>query len=190
MSGAIRQIAAAIKGDLILDQRKIGEFLRKLRKEKGWTQMELADQLGVSNRSVSRWENGTTLPDLSLLLVLSELYAISLDEILDGRKKDENMTENQTIRKVADYSTLMEQKRSRRMMWLFVAAFITLIGYAILESLQLTYTEPWESISSMMLGFTCGVLLTGVLYCSSWLQKIARTKLRLKSFILDPRKDD
>lgn len=117
-----------------MDQIKIGEFLRSLRKEKGWTQMELADQLGVSNRSVSRLENGTTLPDLSLLLVLSELYDISMDEILDGRKKEENMTDNKTIRKVADYSTLMEQKRSRRMMWLFVAAFITLIGYAILET--------------------------------------------------------
>ncbi len=173
-----------------MDQIKIGEFLRSLRKEKGWTQMELADQLGVSNRSVSRWENGTTLPDLSLLLVLSELYNISMDEILDGRKKEEDMTDNQTIRKVADYSTLMEQKRSRRMMWLFAAAFITLIGYAILESMRLTNTEPWESIASMMLGFTCGVLLTGVLYCSSWMQKIARTKLRLKSFILGQPKND
>ena len=50
-----------------MDQQKIGGFLKELRKERGVTQEQLAQILGVSNRSVSRWENGNNLPDLDLL---------------------------------------------------------------------------------------------------------------------------
>lgn len=54
-----------------MDQQKTGLFLKKLRHEKSVTQMELAERLGVSNRSVSRWENGTTMPDFDLLIELA-----------------------------------------------------------------------------------------------------------------------
>ncbi len=167
-----------------MDQRKIGEFLKELRTERQWTQAALADQIGVSNRSISRWENGTTLPDLSLLVMLSELYSVSIEEILDGRKKESEMNNNQTITKVADYTTNMEDKRAKRMMWFFIVALLAMGGYAIIDINHLGNIEPYESIASMLLGFIFGTLMVGVLYCSKTLQNIARTKLRLKSFIL------
>ena len=56
----------------MIDQVRIGNFLRILRKEKGKTQEQLAETFGVSSRSVSRWENGNTLPDLGLLVELAD----------------------------------------------------------------------------------------------------------------------
>ena len=57
-----------------MNQQKTGELLKHLRKEKGLTQEQLAEKLGVSNRSVSRWENGTTLPDISLMKCICEEF--------------------------------------------------------------------------------------------------------------------
>ena len=56
----------------MIDQVKIGGFLKELSKEKGKTQEEIASLLGTSSRSVSRWENGNTLPDLALLVELAD----------------------------------------------------------------------------------------------------------------------
>lgn len=89
-----------------MDQKKIGAFLRTLRKEKGLTQETLAEQFHVSNRSISRWETGTSMPDLSLLVELAEFYHVEIREILDGERKREKMNpeEKETLLKVADYS--------------------------------------------------------------------------------------
>ena len=57
-----------------MDQKKIGLFLKELRKEKTLTQSQLAEQLNVSDRTVSRWETGTNLPDLSILVELADFY--------------------------------------------------------------------------------------------------------------------
>ena len=67
-----------------MDQSYIGQRLKTLRKEKGLTQEQLGERLGVSSRSVSRWENGVNLPDFDLLLELCRLYGVSLDELLKG----------------------------------------------------------------------------------------------------------
>lgn len=61
-----------------MDQQKIGQFLRECRKEKGITQEQLAEMLGVTNRSVSRWENGSNLPDLDILIEMADYYDIEL----------------------------------------------------------------------------------------------------------------
>jgi len=76
-----------------MDQRKIGSFLKELRQSKGITQEQLAEQLNVSNHSVSRWETGNNLPDLSLLITLADFYDIEVGEIIDGKRKSENMNE-------------------------------------------------------------------------------------------------
>ena len=61
-----------------MDQQKIGQFLRECRKEKGITQEQLAEMLGVTNRSVSRWETGSNLPDLDILIEMADYYDIEL----------------------------------------------------------------------------------------------------------------
>ena len=67
-----------------MNQQRIGRFLRELRKEKQLTQEQLAEVLSVSGRTVSRWETGSNMPDISLLVELSDFYDVSIPEIIDG----------------------------------------------------------------------------------------------------------
>ena len=60
-----------------MDQSKIGAFLKSLRKEKNLTQEQLAEQLNVSGRTVSRWETGSNMPDISLLVELAEFFGVN-----------------------------------------------------------------------------------------------------------------
>lgn len=67
-----------------MDQRKIGQFIKSLRKQNHLTQQQLAEKYGVTYQAVSKWENGNNMPDISLLKQISEDFGISLDEILNG----------------------------------------------------------------------------------------------------------
>ena len=71
-----------------MDQIKVGSFLKKLRKGKEMTQEQVAVIFGVSQRSVSRWENGKTLPDISVLIELSDYYNVDLREMINGERKE------------------------------------------------------------------------------------------------------
>ena len=74
-----------------MDQKKVGLFLKALRKEKNITQEALAETLNVSGRTVSRWETGNNMPDISLLVELAEFYQVSIPEIINGERKSETM---------------------------------------------------------------------------------------------------
>lgn len=91
-----------------MNQQKIGHFIKELRTENGFTQEQLAEALGVTNRSVSRWENGNNMPDLDLLIELAKVFDVGVGELLDGERKenDKNMDkkDNDTLEKVADYA--------------------------------------------------------------------------------------
>lgn len=79
-----------------MDTQKTGEFLRALRKAKGLTQEEVAEQLFLSPKTVSRWESGAGLPDINIISGVAALYGVTVDEILQGEKKtdrSENLTE-------------------------------------------------------------------------------------------------
>ena len=126
----------------MIDQAKIGSFLRELRKEKGHTQETLAEKFGVSSRSVSRWENGNTMPELSILVELADYYEVDIREIIDGERKSETMEKEvkETLMKVADY-TALEKKLvvQRRCFATFVAtslcALCIMLGYLFLPQL-------------------------------------------------------
>jgi len=126
----------------MIDQIKIGGFLRELRKEKELTQEQLAEKFGVSSRSVSRWENGNTMPELGILVELADYYEVDIKEIIDGERKSESMKkeEKETLRKVADYAEV-EKKLvvKRRCIVTFVGtlAFMLsiMIGYFVFPTL-------------------------------------------------------
>lgn len=92
-----------------MEQKKVGQFLKTLRKEKNITQEVLAEALNVSGRTVSRWETGRNMPDISLLAELSEFYQVSIPEIIDGDRKSENMNQEtkDTAVKMAEYSCVI-----------------------------------------------------------------------------------
>ena len=72
-----------------MNVKEIGLFLAQLRKAKGWTQEQLGQKLGVTNNTVSRWETGNYMPPADILLELSKLYDISINEILSGQRLTE-----------------------------------------------------------------------------------------------------
>ena len=72
-----------------MDQEKIGKFILKLRKEKNMTQIQLAERLGVTDRAISKWENGRGMPDLSLMKPLCDELGITINELLSGKKIEE-----------------------------------------------------------------------------------------------------
>ncbi len=71
-----------------MDQVKIGEFLKELRKQKNLTQQEAADALYVSQKTISRWETGEGIPDVSIIAEVAKFYNVTVDDILNGEKQD------------------------------------------------------------------------------------------------------
>ncbi len=71
-----------------MDTAKIGNFIKELRKKKGFTQKELAEKLHITDRAVSKWERGLSAPDISLLEPLAEILEVSISEIIAGQRKE------------------------------------------------------------------------------------------------------
>jgi len=71
-----------------MDTVKMGKFLAGLRKEQGLTQQQLAEELGVTDKTISRWETGAYLPPVDMLQLLAERYGITVDQLLNGRSND------------------------------------------------------------------------------------------------------
>lgn len=105
-----------------MNQIKIGEFLKELRKEKGLTQEQFAEQFNVSRRSVSRWKTGNNMPDLDTLVEMADYYEIDLRELLDGERKSEKMNEElkETVLKVAEYSNIEKEVKRKKLNKCFI----------------------------------------------------------------------
>ncbi|MBQ9937985.1 MAG: helix-turn-helix transcriptional regulator, partial [Oscillospiraceae bacterium] len=73
-----------------MDQIKVGKFIAQLRKEKGITQEELGRRIGVTNKTVSRWENGNYMPDIEMLQLLSEQFGVTIEELIAGERMDDS----------------------------------------------------------------------------------------------------
>ena len=69
----------------------VGSFLKELRKEKGITQEQFAEIMEVSARTVSRWETGSNMPDIEVLILIADYYEVEIREILDGERKSEQI---------------------------------------------------------------------------------------------------
>ena len=117
-----------------MDQKKIGSFLRELRKEQGITQEQFAEKLGVSARTISRWETGSNMPDISLLSDIADYYDVSIPEIIAGERKSDEM--NEEVKKVADamsdYAGEEKAKLVKSIRNLSIIGLIALIVYMLL----------------------------------------------------------
>ena len=164
-----------------MDLVKMGKLLRELRKEKGFTQEQLAERTGVARRTVSRWETGSNLPDLDILIELSDLYAVGLREILNGERKCERMDQElkETVLEVADYSGEERARLLRRMHWLFIAGLAGFAVFLAITLLGLEKTAPYEAVGSFGLGAAFGMIILGVIFTGRSAAKIRAFKLRL-----------
>ena len=166
-----------------MDLVKTGKFLQELRKEKGFTQEALAEKMGVARRTVSRWETGSNMPDLDILMELSDLYEVDLREILSGERKSEQMNKElkETVLQVADYSNEEKTRLLKRMHGLFIAGLIGFAAFLVITLLGLNETAPYEAIGSFGLGIAFGMIIIGVIFTSRYAAKIREFKRRLLS---------
>lgn len=160
-----------------MDQVKIGSFLKELRKERNLTQESLAEKLNVSNRTISRWETGSNMPDIGMLVEIAEFYDVSIPEIINGERKSENMKEElkETVLKVAEFSNEDKLKLTRRMNKLFIGGFVAAVIYMIL-----VFTDNADNfLGGLCLGITFGMMIVGVIMTSKYASKIRECKMRL-----------
>lgn len=90
-----------------MNQMKIGRFIASLRKESGLTQQALGEEFGVTNKTISRWENGVYMPDIEMLKILSQKFHVSINELLCGERLN-----NTDFRKKADDNIIAVSKTS------------------------------------------------------------------------------
>ena len=160
-----------------MDQKKIGSFLKELRKTKNITQEQLAEQLNVSGRTVSRWETGNNMPDISLLVEISELFDVSISEIINGERKSENM--NNEVKEVAqsmsDYATHEKESIIKEIRNLSLIGLIALICYYIIDISKIGLNnELFENFSVYSQTLIYVVTLIIPLYATGLLSKIKR----------------
>ena len=174
-----------------MDQEKIGRFIANCRKECNLTQEQVAEKLGVSNKTVSRWENGNGFPDVSLLQPLCELLKISVNELLLGEKIPEDnfrkKVEENTIRILEECCFSLESGRyfenaeeTINLSFLGMLAIVFII-------LKLTGTITWSwlwVLSPLWVGFAlCAIITTVVLIIMKnkiWKKHIKRIPKKIK----------
>lgn len=174
-----------VKGEIrAMNQQKIGTFLKKLRNEKALTQEQLAERLGVSRRTVSRWETGTNMPDLDILIEMADYYKVDLRELLDGERKSGTMNKEleETVLKVADYSNEEKKKLTKIMHWLYIAAVVSFIIFFILLFIEPEESTFWFGYAEgVTLGIPFGMVSIGAIMTSKYAAKIRAFKKRIFS---------
>ena len=119
-----------------MDTKQVGRFIAYNRREKGLTQEQLGERLGVSNKTVSRWENGNYMPDLSLLEPLSRELDVTLNELLAGEAMEKEKTAEATEKNLRDaiaYSAekIRDQRRLLSLLLMGLGVWLCIRAFAV-----------------------------------------------------------
>ena len=147
-----------------MDQMKIGKFIAALRKEKGMTQEQLGEKLGVTNKTVSRWENGNYMPDVEMLSLLSNELDVSINELISGERlaagdfreaADKNLVTalNNSVFTLKEKITFFKRKWLREHIATIVLCVVMWIALIILLALKTRGSDIFS-----LLGATGGLL--------------------------------
>ena len=136
-----------------MDQVKTGQFIKAIRKEKNLTQREVAERLNISEKTVSKWETGNGLPEVSLMLPLCELLEISVNELLSGERLDEKQYFEKAEQNIM--SLIQEKAEAKKKLIIaFIAGFAMLAaGLTIILLAGLLEMQTWLKIVLMIVGF-------------------------------------
>ena len=170
-----------------MDQKKTGLFLRELRKEKQLTQEQLAERFGVTNRSVSRWETGSNMPDLSILVELADFYDVDIRDIIDGERKGEDMNkeEKERLQLVADYAETEKNTLLMRLRIFSIVGLISLIAGLTMMVISRDNNLPvYDYLMGTLMGVAIGALLVAVFYSTGALENMRKRKRTLMKVLL------
>ena len=171
-----------------MDQKKTGYFLKQLRNEKKLTQEQLAEKFQITSRTVSRWETGSNMPDISMLLELADFYEVDIREIIDGERKSEQMNEElkETVIKVTDYTETNNARLLKRVRIIGITGVITILIAMVMDAFGnheprmnaggLAVSPFWGSVKRDLYAWTLGTLIANILYTTGWIKRISEKK--------------
>jgi transcriptional regulator with XRE-family HTH domain len=138
-----------MKGDKFMDLNKIGKFIAYCRKQKNLTQEQLAEKLNITNRAVSKWERGLSLPDASIMIKLCNILDINVNELLSGKiidKKDYQESLEENIINTIDYTNKKIENKNN-----FIGLLLIIFGVLIsISAVSIFPSESsWGSIYSV-----------------------------------------
>ena len=110
-----------------MDAKKIGGFIAEKRKEKKMTQMQMGEKLGVTAKTISRWENGNYMPDISLLLPIADLLGVTANELLNGELSFEKKSEQIEFVSAIEYTKSRQSLLAKRYVFWFLVVVICLV---------------------------------------------------------------
>ena len=132
-----------------MDQVKIGKFIAACRKQQNLTQMQLADKLDITDKAVSKWERGITMPDSSIMLALCDILGISVNELLSGEKiaMENNNQKNEQL--LLDMAREMESKNKTiwTSMWIIMGFSMTALLAGIFIAVFLIPQGIWQLVT-------------------------------------------
>jgi len=166
-----------------MDQIKIGRFLSELRKEKGFTQEQLAEKFNVARRTVSRWETGSNMPDMDILIEMSDFYSVDLREILDGGRRDDKVEKEmkETILKVSEYENEGKKRTSIVVIVYCSLGILAIIGNLIMSLVDMPDTFMTGFLKGSTLSMAIVAMLLAIIYATGTMAKMYAFKKRCRS---------
>lgn len=143
-----------------MEQIKIGKFISVKRKEENLTQEKLAELLGVSNKSVSKWETGKCMPDWSLHQPICEILHISMNELLSGETIDHENLNQMADENIAKLLILLEKLNSQKN--LFIGLFLIMLGRIPVYAAGDYASAVQQFFSGLSVGLSVGITLVGL----------------------------
>lgn len=167
-----------------MNQQKIGAFLKVLRKQRGLTQEQIAEKFNVSARTVSRWENGNNMPDLDVLIEISDFYEVDLRELFDGKRRsekvnNENNEKEETALKAVDYVNTETERYTKRVHRFLLTGAIFWFVSSLINHTVLNSNAVLSTISNFAEGAAIGMMICGIVFTSRHGQRIKAFKQRL-----------
>ena len=149
-----------------MDLISVGKFISEQRKSKGYSQVELANRLNISNKTVSKWERGNGFPDVSLLLPLCEELDISVNELLSGRKLQESeyheRAEENLVQVISKGRISPQEKSINRI--LTIAMLIWCILAMVISRIEFFVSSP-EAMIVLIVTSVVFLLCVGAVWC-------------------------
>ncbi|WP_395017949.1 helix-turn-helix domain-containing protein [Robinsoniella peoriensis] len=156
-----------------MEQLKIGKFISAKRKEQNLTQEKLAEMLGVSNKSVSKWETGKCMPDWSLHMRLCEILNISMNELLSGEAINEENLNHIADENALKLLKLLEKLNSQKN--LFIGLFLVMVGRIPVFEAGNNAGDVQRFFAGLSVGLSVGITLIGLGWFAYALVQIGKT---------------
>ena len=157
---------------LILDQKKIGEFLRELRKAKGLTQEQVANHFNIAGRTVSRWETGSNMPDIGIISEIADFYEVDIRELINGERDTSEVVQEDTVAKVIEYADTENEKLTKNVAKFSAIGIVSMLVFVLVAKYGVGGDGVVASlIESVAMFFVCFALSRSLLFSMGRLGK-------------------